>query len=138
MENLIKILIDLTKKTEKTDDFPVAAIIYKENKIISKAYNKRNKSQKTTDHAEIIAIQKANKKLKKWRLNGYNMLVTLEPCPMCKTVIMESRLDNVYYLIERLEFKEIFKKTNFKKLNVEQKNVENYKTSIKTFFLNKR
>lgn len=138
MENLIKITLKLAQKSKRTNDFPVAAIIYKENKIISKAYNKRNKSQITTDHAEIIAINKANKKLKTWRLNGYSMIVTLEPCEMCKTIIKESRLDNVYYLIKRYEYKKMCKNTKFKKIDYYDNAVENYKMSIQCFFDDKR
>lgn len=68
---------------------------YKKGDIISKAYNKRNKSKKTTHHAEILAIEKANKKLKDYRLEGCTMYVTLEPCPMCCGAILASRLDRL-------------------------------------------
>ena len=138
MDNLIKKLFKLAEKSKGLDEFPVSAIIYKDNKIISCGYNKRNKSQKTTDHAEIIAIQQANKKLRSWRLNGYNMLITLEPCDMCKNVIKESRIDNIYYLVDRYKYKKMCKNSNFQKLNFCTDDVENYKVSIKCFFKNKR
>lgn len=138
MENLINELLHLAEKSYKKNEFPVAAIIFKDNKIISKAYNTRNKSKKTIDHAEITAITKANKKLHSWRLNGYKMLVTLEPCNMCKNVIKESRLDEVLYLIERYDFKKQYQKTEFNKVEILNKNVENYKVSIRHFFENKR
>ena len=89
-------LFKLADKSLKNDEFPVAAIVYRDNKIISYGYNKRNSSNLTTDHAEIIAIQKANKKLKNWKLTNVCMVVTLEPCDMCKAVIKEYRLDKVY------------------------------------------
>ncbi|MDD3241227.1 MAG: nucleoside deaminase [Bacilli bacterium] len=85
------------KKAEKTGEVPVGAIIVKNNKVISKGYNKNNKSNLTIDHAEIIAISKANKKIKNWRLSNCDMYVTLEPCLMCKTVIINSRIKNVYF-----------------------------------------
>ena len=85
------------EKCEKKGEVPIGVVIVKNNKIISKAHNKNNKSNLTIDHAEIIAISKANKKIKNWRLNGCTMYVTLEPCLMCKTVIINSRIENVYF-----------------------------------------
>ena len=67
------------------------------NKIIAKAYNKREKSQIATHHAEIIAIEKACKKLKSWRLDNCDLYVSLEPCPMCAGAILNARIKNVYY-----------------------------------------
>ena len=138
MEKLINKVFKLTKKAELKDEFPVAAIIYKDNKIISYAYNKRNKSQMTIDHAEIIAIQKANKKLHSWRLDGYNMIVSLEPCDMCKSIIKESRIDNVYYILNRYEYKKQCKKSKFIQIHGDEKIVEKYKMSVNTFFKSKR
>ena len=91
----MKLAIDLAKKSGK--DIPVAAIIVKDGKIIAKAVNEREKSQNTINHAEMLAIQRANKKLKNWRLNGCEMYVTLEPCPMCASAILQSRLSRLYY-----------------------------------------
>ena len=139
MDKLIYKVLKLAEKSKKKREFPVAAIIYNhDKKIISYGYNKRNKSKKTTDHAEIIAIEKANKKLKSWRLNNYNMIVTLEPCEMCKTVIKESRLNKVYYLIKRQNNKNQYQKTNISHVKIQNKNVDNYKEAIKHFFDNKR
>ena len=138
MEKLINEVLKLAKKSEKKGEFPVGAIIYSGDKIVSKAYNTRNKSNKTIDHAEITAIIRANKKLHTWRLNGYNMIVTLEPCDMCRSIIRESRLDEVTYLIDRYEYKKQYGKTKFNKLKINDCDVENYKTSIRHFFENKR
>lgn len=138
MDNLINKALKLAEKSQKQGEFPVSAIIYKDDKIVSCGYNRRNRTQRTTDHAEIIAIQKANKKLRSWRLNGYSMLVTLEPCDMCKNVIMESRLDSVQYLVKRYEFKKMCKNSKFELLEKNNQNVENYKVSIKCFFDSKR
>jgi tRNA(adenine34) deaminase len=76
-------------------DVPVGAIIVKENKIIARAYNKKEETKNPTDHAEIIAIRKACQKLKDWRLNGCIMYVTLEPCPMCMGAIQQSRISKL-------------------------------------------
>lgn len=80
------------------NEIPVAAIVVRNGKIISKSYNKRNITNNPLHHAEIICLVKASKKLKTWKLSDCDMYVTLEPCPMCKSVINESRIKNVYFL----------------------------------------
>ena len=88
-----KILNELNKllnKAIKHNEVPVAALIIYKNKIISKAYNKVNKKNNILNHAEIIAIKKASKKLKNWRLNDCILYVTLEPCDMCKSIIKKN------------------------------------------------
>ena len=93
--NYMKLAIELAKTSGK--DVPIAAVIVKDGKIISKAVNEREKYQNTVNHAEMIAIQKANKKLKNWRLNDCEMYVTLEPCPMCASAILQARISKLYY-----------------------------------------
>ena len=77
-------------------EVPVGAIIVKDNKIIAKAYNLKETKNDTTKHAEILAIQKASKKLNSWRLIDCEMYITLEPCPMCAGAIINSRISKVY------------------------------------------
>lgn len=84
-------------KALKIDEVPVGAIIVKEGKIISKAYNKKEKNNDPTGHCEILAIKKACKKLKSWRLNECELYVTLEPCTMCLGAIVHARIKSVYY-----------------------------------------
>ena len=79
------------------NDIPIAAVIVKDGKIVAKAVNQREKKQNTVNHAEIIAIQKANKRLKNWRLNDCEMYVTLEPCPMCASAILQARISKLYF-----------------------------------------
>ncbi len=137
-EKLLKTLFKLADKSLSNDEFPVAAIIYDKNGIISCGYNKRNKSNLTTDHAEIIAINKANKKLQSWNLQYKCMVVTLEPCDMCKAVIKEARLKEIYYLIPRYNYKKQYKSTKFKQLDYNSERKEKYLNDIKHFFDNKR
>ena len=134
MDKILNKLYKLANKSLKKNEFPVAAIIYKDNKIISCGYNKRNKTKKTTDHAEIIAIEKANKKIKDWRLTNFEMIVTLEPCDMCKTVIKEARIKKVYYLTPRYNYKKQYKCTIFEQLDDNSKNNKEYKENISKFF----
>ena len=71
------------KKALEKEEVPVGAVIVKDGKIIARAHNIKEKKQDTTCHAEILAIQKASKKLDSWRLLDCEMYVTLEPCSMC-------------------------------------------------------
>ncbi len=89
-------LKEAQKAYEKLE-VPVGAVIVKEGKIIARAYNQKETKFDTTKHAEILAIQKASKKLKSWRLIDCEMYVTLEPCPMCAGAIIQSRIKKVYY-----------------------------------------
>ena len=132
-------LINLSKKALKKSEVPIAALIIDENgKIISKAYNTRNIKQQTINHAEILAITKANKKLKSWRLNKCTLYVTIEPCDMCKSVIKESRIQNVYYLLPRLPEKNQYNKTIFNKLKDMSEKEDKYQEIINKFWKNKR
>ncbi len=84
------------EKAYKKLEVPVGAIIVKDGKIIARGYNQKETKTDTTKHAEIIAIQKASKKLQSWRLIDCEMYVTLEPCSMCAGAIINSRLKKVY------------------------------------------
>ena len=85
------------KKALKNGDVPVGAVIVKDDQIIARAYNQKEKSKDVTNHAEIIAIKKACKFIKDWRLNGCTLYVSLEPCLMCLGAILQSRIDKVIY-----------------------------------------
>lgn len=87
----------LAQKAYKKDEVPVGAVIEKDGKIIARAYNKREHSKDATSHAEILAIKKACKKVRDFRLSGCNIFVTLEPCPMCMGAILNARIDNLYF-----------------------------------------
>ena len=138
-EKYINELINLSKKALKKSEVPIAALIIDENgKIISKAYNTRNIKQQTINHAEILAITKANKKLKSWRLNKCTLYVTIEPCDMCKSVIKESRIQNVYYLLPRLPEKNQYNKTIFNKIKDMSEKEDKYQEIINKFWKNKR
>ena len=96
-EYYMKIALKLAEKALKHNEVPVGAIIVKNNKIIAQAYNKREKTHNVTKHAEIIAISKACRKLKNWRLENCEMYVTMEPCMMCSGAIEQSRLKKIVY-----------------------------------------
>ena len=95
-EDYMKIALKEAEKAYNELEVPVGAIIVKDGKIIARAYNEKEKKHDTTKHAEILAIQKASKKLKSWRLNDCDMYVTLEPCSMCAGALIQSRIRKVY------------------------------------------
>ena len=80
----------------KNDEVPIGVVIVKDNKIISTAHNNKNSDNLVTSHAEIIAIEEAERSLNNWRLDGCDMYITLEPCPMCASAIKQSRIKNIY------------------------------------------
>ena len=95
-EKFMKEALKEAKKAYDKLEVPVGAIIVKDGKIIARAHNLKETKFDTTNHAEIIAIQKASKKLKSWRLLDCEMYVTLEPCSMCAGAIINSRIKKVY------------------------------------------
>ena len=84
------------EKAYKKLEVPVGAIIVKDGKIIARAYNQKETKTDTTKHAEILAIQKASKKLNSWRLLDCEMYITLEPCTMCAGAMINARIKKVY------------------------------------------
>ena len=95
-EYFMKQALKEAQKAYNKMEVPVGAIIVKNGKIISRGYNQKETKYDTTKHAEIIAIQKASKKLKSWRLLDCEMYVTLEPCSMCAGAIINSRIKKLY------------------------------------------
>ena len=89
--------IELAKNAGDVNEVPIGAVIVKNGEIIARAHNLRETNQNATDHAEILAIQKACEQLGTWRLEGTSLYVTLEPCPMCAGAILMSRVDRVVY-----------------------------------------
>lgn len=143
-EKFMKKAMELAKKAYSLDEVPVGAVIVKDGKIIASGFNKRETTFDATNHAEIIAIKKACKKLKDFRLLGAEMYVTLEPCVMCAGAILNARIDTVYfgaYILngsissnEIAEKAELNHKTNFVGGFMEKENSE----IISNYFKEKR
>ena len=95
-EKFMREALKEARKAYEKDEIPVGAIIVKDGKIISRAYNSRESSKNAIAHAEVLAIKKACKKLDAWRLLDCEMYVTLEPCPMCAGAIINSRISKIY------------------------------------------
>lgn len=95
-EKFMKEALKQARQAYNKLEVPVGAVIVKDGKIIARAHNLKETKQDTTKHAEILAIEKASKKLGTWRLTGCEMYVTLEPCTMCAGALIQSRIDKVY------------------------------------------
>ena len=87
----------LAYKAKKKGVVPIGAVVVLNDKIVGRGYNLRTRLQMATAHAEVRAIDRACKKIKSWRLQGAEIYVTLEPCPMCMGAILNARIDRVYF-----------------------------------------
>ena len=84
-------------KAYNKKEIPIGCVIVRDNKIISRGHNLREKKKNALLHAEVIAINKACKKLKSWRLDDCDIYITLEPCTMCSGAILQSKIKNTYF-----------------------------------------
>lgn len=81
----------------QSDEVPVGAIIVRENRIISRAFNQVELLKDATAHAEILAITQAEAAVGDWRLSDCTLFVTKEPCPMCAGAAVQSRIKRVVF-----------------------------------------
>lgn len=140
-----KYMIEALKEAKKAfelGEVPIGAIIVKDNKIISRAFNKKESSNLATSHAEILAINKACKKLNNWRLLDCTLYVTVEPCLMCCGAIIQSRIKKVVYGTSNEYYGAVESIDNtLKKYNIEvENNILQNKCSyiLKEFFKKRR
>ena len=135
-DKIIKELYKLSVKAYKNKEIPISAVILKDNRIIAKAHNKKNINKNALLHAEILCLQKAYKKLKRWNLNDCVMYVILEPCNMCKELIQNSRIDKVYYILPKGSINNSYNKTQYVQTFVNKK--DSFEIMLKNFFENIR
>lgn len=93
----MKEAIKEAKKAKEKGECPIGAVVVRDGKIVSRAHNLRETKQIASYHAEMRAIEKANKKIGAWRIDECDLYVTLEPCIMCAGAIIQSRIKNVYF-----------------------------------------
>ncbi len=96
-EKYMKEALKEAKKAEKKQEVPIGAVIVYNDKIIARGHNLREKKKNSLCHAEIIAIGKACRKQKNFRLEECELYVTIEPCLMCAGAIIQSRIKKVYF-----------------------------------------
>lgn len=125
-EKFMEIAIKEAKRAYQENEVPVGAVLIDNfsHKIITKAHNSKEKKNDITGHAEINAIRKAEKKLKNWRLENTTLYVTLEPCPMCMSAILQSRISRVVFMVNDEEFGAAHSKIDLTKI---------YKTNTTVF-----
>jgi tRNA(adenine34) deaminase len=108
------------RKAAKKGEVPIGAVVVKEDKIIGRGHNLRESANDPTAHAEIIAIRKASKKLKNWRLASCTLYVTVEPCIMCAGAIVLARIDRLVYGADDLKagaVKSLYEAVSDRRLN---------------------
>ena len=103
-EKYMRLALIEAKKAFDKNEVPVGCVIVKDDKVIAKAHNLRQTKRSVLAHAEILAIQKASKKLDSWILEDCTMYVTLEPCPMCAGTILQSRIKKLVYATKEPKF----------------------------------
>lgn len=113
MINLMNKAINIAKNSGA--DVPVGALIVKNGEILASECNKKEATNDITAHAEILAIKEAEKKLGNWRLDGCELYVTLEPCPMCAWAIIQSRVKSVYFGSYDLQYGALGSATDLRK-----------------------
>ena len=93
----MKEAIKEAKKAELIDEVPIGCVIVANDKVIARGHNIRETKKTPLGHAEIVAIDKASKKLGRWRLEDCDIYITIEPCIMCSGAIIQSRIRHIYY-----------------------------------------
>lgn len=96
-EYYMKQALKEAQKAYDKEEIPIGTVIVKDGKIVARAYNLRESKNSATAHSEILAIEKACKKLNNWRLSGAELYCTVEPCPMCAGAILNARLNKIYF-----------------------------------------
>lgn len=131
------------KKAIKYGDIPIGCVIVMNNKVISKAFNKKEFNNNPIKHAEIIAIEKASKKINTWHLDECTLYTTMEPCLMCAGAILQSRISRIVYGLPNNNFGEVTSNNvvfkNNKKIKIDGCICEEEsKSLVQSFFKNIR
>ena len=96
-EKYMRQALNEARKAKEKGEVPIGAVIVKDDKIIARAHNLRETKMNSLKHAEIIAIDKACKKIGNFRLEECELYVTVEPCLMCAGAIVQSRIKKVHF-----------------------------------------
>ena len=96
-EHFMREALKEAERARRRDEVPVGAVVVREGRVIARAHNLREHKKDPSAHSEFIAMTKAARRLKGWRLVGCTLYVTLEPCPMCAGLIINSRIPRVVF-----------------------------------------
>ena len=108
------------RKALRLEEIPIGAVIVKDGQVIARGFNKCITLSDPTAHAEIVALRKATKKLKNYRLNNCSIYATIEPCVMCAGALINARIKKIIFGafdVKAGACKSVFKIANSKKLN---------------------
>ena len=124
-EKFMRAALRCAKKVLKEGEVPIGAVVVYEDKVVSRGYNRRAKTQLASAHAEMMAIDKACRKFSSWRLpEGCELYVTLEPCPMCMGAALNARVDKLYFGAYEQKGRSLTKE-------LAEANLLNHKTEVK-------
>lgn len=144
-EYYMKLALNEAKKAYLKGEIPIGAVIIKDDKVISKGHNLKESKKNVIKHAEIVAIERACKKIGNWRLLDCVIYVTMFPCPMCASAINQARISKIVYgtIPEYVEKETIYRILNDKNYGLPVEIVENvleYDCTklLKDFFSEKR
>ena len=87
----------LAREAAAAGEVPVGCVVVREGLVVGRGRNRREETRAASAHAEMEAIARANEALGSWRLDGWGLYVTLEPCPMCAGAILNARLRRVWF-----------------------------------------
>ena len=96
-EAYMRMALALAEEAAAAGEVPVGCVIVRDGAVVGRGCNRREEKQSALSHAETEAIREANRALGSWRLDGCELYVTLEPCPMCAGAILNARISRVYY-----------------------------------------
>lgn len=97
--------IEEAKKAFEEDEVPIGCVIVKNNQILALTHNRKEQMNSATKHAEILAIEEASAKLNNWRLDGCDVYITLEPCPMCASALKQARVSHIFCGLSNSDFR---------------------------------
>ena len=94
---MMRLAIEQARVAAVVGEVPIGAVIYRADEVLAAAHNQRETDHDPTAHAEIVVLRAAARRIGSWRLNGWTLAVTLEPCPMCAGAVVNSRIDRLVY-----------------------------------------
>ena len=97
--------IEEGKKAFEEDEVPIGCVIVKNNQILALTHNRKEQMNSATKHAEILAIEEASSKLNNWGLDGCDVYITLEPCPMCASALKQARVSHIFCGLSNSDFR---------------------------------
>ena len=96
-ERMMTIALEEARGASSWGDVPIGAVVTKDEEVLARAGNAREREQDPTAHAEVLALREAAKRLSTWRLEGCTLYVTLEPCAMCAGALVLARVDRLVF-----------------------------------------